>query len=116
LLVKEETISLFSLHHVPHYAGMSGYRFDVKSFIRALGGPTRCWRRLLAMGVEVKQSTLDKWVERDNMDAVYIANLLAHEALHGDGPPDIFPFIVPVEGDEGPRLVRRPRPAREQSA
>lgn len=77
---------------------MSGYQFDLKSFVSDLGGPTACWRALTDMGIAIQPRTVNKWLERGNIDVLYVVNLLAHRALH-EGPVDINRYITPARGD-----------------
>lgn len=83
---------------------METYKLNLYDLIHDLGGPMACYRRLKAMQVHVKPRTLNKWIERDDIAAVYLVNLLAHEALTGH-PVDLNKYII-RERDE-PRLVRR---------
>ena len=91
---------------------MHGYELDLKGLVKALGGPMACWRRLQAVGVDVQPATINKWLERDDIAAVYLVNLLAHRALN-EGPMDLNAFITPARDPSGPRLVRCPRPQPE---
>lgn len=89
---------------------MSGYQFDLKKFVSDLGGPMACWRRLVDMGVPIQPRTVNKWLERGNIDVVYVVNLMAHRALN-EGPVDINTYISPARGE-----VIRPRASGSASA
>lgn len=96
-------------------SGMS-YRLDLERLIADLGGPTQVAYVLTKMGLPTGARTPEKWVERDSMNAVYLANLLAHELLT-NGPFDLTRYLVPATDDQ----LRRPRgrsrptaPARRQ--
>lgn len=82
---------------------MTTYCLDLDALWNRLGGPTQVAYLLGKMGLPVSPNTPRKWAERGSCDGLYLANLLAHEALAGD-PIDLTPFIVPV----GPGF-RRPR-------
>ena len=93
---------------------MRTYRFDLRTFVDDLGGPTACWRRLASMGIPIKQRTVNKWLERGSMDTVYLVNLMAHEAFE-NGPVDLNRYIVRVD-DPAFTLPRLNRPAESAQA
>lgn len=74
---------------------MRGYQFDLKAFVRDMGGPTACWRALAEMGLDLQPRTVNKWLERGNIDVIYVVNLMAHRALN-EGPVDINRYITPA--------------------
>ena len=80
------------------------YRFDLPALFARLGGPNQVAYILGKMGMPLAARTPYKWLQRGSIDGVYLANLLAHEALHADHI-DLNEFIVP---DETSR-ARRPR-------
>src|SRR4051812_4764765 len=87
------------------------YRFNLQAFVQDLGGPTRVAARLAEIGIPIKVATVKKWLERDNLDILYVTNLFALAALEG-APLDLNRYIMPEHRRGGPRLPRQPRQPR----
>lgn len=85
---------------------MRGYSFDIRRFIRDMGGVTEVRRRLMAHGIDVGVGTVKKWRERNSMDVVYIVNLLAQRTFE-EGPLDFYAYVT---ADDNVRAPRRPPP------
>lgn len=83
------------------------YRFDLRRFVADLGGRRQVSDRLAEMGIDVKPTTVTKWIERDNIDMVYVTNLFAHTALTGT-QLSFQKYLKREDRPHGPRLPRQP--------
>lgn len=51
-------------------------RIDTKKLVARFGGRIELWRRLEARGFKLSVKTIEKWMERDNIPANRIVQLL----------------------------------------
>lgn len=88
------------------------YQLDTKRLFRDLGGATRVARRLTEMGLPVRPATVRQWTYRGGLDAVYLANLLAHAALVERRPVDLNHYLTPICAERivAPRASQRAAP------
>jgi hypothetical protein len=79
------------------------YTLDVERLIADLGGATACQRRLERMGVKISVATVRASRKRGYLTQDRLCNLLAHQALFGKAPIDIYKYLIRRDGlpDQG---------------
>lgn len=68
-------------------------RIDTRKLVAHFGGRIELWRRLEARGFSLSVKTIEKWMERDNIPAVRIVQLM-ELASHEGRPLDLNKFVL----------------------
>ena len=68
-------------------------RINTKQLVAHFGGRIELWRRLEARGFKLSVKTIEKWMERDNIPANRLVQLL-ELAQHEGRPLDLNQFVL----------------------
>lgn len=89
-------------------------RIDIRKLVAHFGGRAELHRRLEARGFKLSIKTIEKWLERDNIPAVRIAQLL-ELAQHERRPLDLNSFVTRSKPNTSKELSPPNRHEKEQS-
>lgn len=72
---------------------MNFTRIDTRKLVAHFGGRIELWRRLEARGFKLSVKTIEKWMERDNIPASRLVQLM-ELAQHERRPLDLNLFVL----------------------
>lgn len=75
---------------------MQAYKIDTRKLVADLGGLTEVSRRLAEMGVPKTTKAVEKWRERERVDAAIVLNLFAHAYFKDGRTFDLLDYAIPI--------------------